>query len=630
MATIYDIAGTTSHTFTLGDGTTIFYGIATPSDDMGKIGDIYVQMKKELYGVNIVKYATSADDPGTTDPTIEINNFQDYASHYQRCYDQPLPVGTYVKYVGETSGAYTKGYYYRWNGTSWESKFNGNESLGRVWYKEAFNNTTGSRWSYIKTYTFDNAVINAYETGDFTNDFRVKIESADNIIPGGSIDESTTAETDYTVNHRAYGVTRFATDNESRSHVDKFISETPKQTYDNIIAITGLLSDLETPDTTNLVASDNSLQRQIDTIVSKSDVVDIVGTYAELEAYDTSDLGDDDVIKILQDETNSKATTYYRYLPVPEVPPAISVPTDSDLPAVTSTDDGKVAIVAADSTHSGYYECKYINDEYAWAFIGETYSGTPDYTVANKSTLPTATSSDVGKVAEVTANETFYECRKVNGTYAWAYSGPTIDDLHHDDHLHYWKRIGEEGPFYTKSEADGRFVHLEGSDTITGTKDFTGATVTVATQVASDNSNKAASTQYVTTAISTEDELVVHRSGQDTITGTKDFTGATVTVATQATSDDSNKAASTEFVHDLVDTSLLPAYDSTTAGKYLSVDNNGDTVWASINNVPLGDLSDVYLSSESDGQVLIYDPTLNSNAGGWKNGSQVTATIKYW
>lgn len=60
-------------------------------------------------------------------------------------------------------------------------------------------------------------------------------------------------------------------------------------------------------------AEDNSLQSQIDAIVDSTDVKDVVGTYAELESYDKSTLGDNDIIKVLTDETHEGATTYYRY-----------------------------------------------------------------------------------------------------------------------------------------------------------------------------------------------------------------------------------------------------------------------------------------------------------------------------
>ena len=58
---------------------------------------------------------------------------------------------------------------------------------------------------------------------------------------------------------------------------------------------------------------DNNLQTQIDAITSKSDVVDVVATYADLQAYDTQHLGNNDVIKVLDDETHDHSQTYYRW-----------------------------------------------------------------------------------------------------------------------------------------------------------------------------------------------------------------------------------------------------------------------------------------------------------------------------
>jgi len=59
--------------------------------------------------------------------------------------------------------------------------------------------------------------------------------------------------------------------------------------------------------------ADNGLQGQIDALAASSDVTDIVGTYADLEAYDTSKLKDNDIIKVLQDESQNDETTYYRW-----------------------------------------------------------------------------------------------------------------------------------------------------------------------------------------------------------------------------------------------------------------------------------------------------------------------------
>ena len=60
-------------------------------------------------------------------------------------------------------------------------------------------------------------------------------------------------------------------------------------------------------------AADNTLQGEIDAIKNSPDVVDIVDTYADLQAYDTSHLGDKDVIRVLTDETHDGASSYYRW-----------------------------------------------------------------------------------------------------------------------------------------------------------------------------------------------------------------------------------------------------------------------------------------------------------------------------
>lgn len=74
-------------------------------------------------------------------------------------------------------------------------------------------------------------------------------------------------------------------------------------------ALQGAIDDEETARKN----ADNGLQGQIDAITSSSDVVDIVGTYAELLQYPTAGLGDKDVIKVLQDETHNDAMSYYRW-----------------------------------------------------------------------------------------------------------------------------------------------------------------------------------------------------------------------------------------------------------------------------------------------------------------------------
>lgn len=55
------------------------------------------------------------------------------------------------------------------------------------------------------------------------------------------------------------------------------------------------------------------VNERVDLIEASSDCADVVGTKAELDSYDKSKLTDKAVIKVLQDESQENAQTYYRY-----------------------------------------------------------------------------------------------------------------------------------------------------------------------------------------------------------------------------------------------------------------------------------------------------------------------------
>lgn len=56
-----------------------------------------------------------------------------------------------------------------------------------------------------------------------------------------------------------------------------------------------------------------NVEDEVEEIKNNPDVVDIVATYAALQAYDTSHLTNDDVIRVLADETHDGQSTYYRW-----------------------------------------------------------------------------------------------------------------------------------------------------------------------------------------------------------------------------------------------------------------------------------------------------------------------------
>ena len=60
--------------------------------------------------------------------------------------------------------------------------------------------------------------------------------------------------------------------------------------------------------------ADNNLQSQIDAISASSDVIDVLGTYQDLQNYDTTHVKANDIIKVLQDSTHDNAQSYYRWV----------------------------------------------------------------------------------------------------------------------------------------------------------------------------------------------------------------------------------------------------------------------------------------------------------------------------
>ena len=56
-----------------------------------------------------------------------------------------------------------------------------------------------------------------------------------------------------------------------------------------------------------------NVEDEVEEIKDNPDVADIVATYADIQAYDTSKLTDKDVIRVLTDETHDGQSTYYRY-----------------------------------------------------------------------------------------------------------------------------------------------------------------------------------------------------------------------------------------------------------------------------------------------------------------------------
>lgn len=87
------------------------------------------------------------------------------------------------------------------------------------------------------------------------------------------------------------------------------------------------------------------LDNRIDVIEASSDVTDVVGTYQDLEDYDTSTLTDNDIIKVLEDSTHDDAISYYRWSTTSEsfsFVGSIGPYTDTDLSNLSSTGNARL------------------------------------------------------------------------------------------------------------------------------------------------------------------------------------------------------------------------------------------------------------------------------------------------
>lgn len=99
-----------------------------------------------------------------------------------------------------------------------------------------------------------------------------------------------------------------------RTQISTINSKIPAEaSVSNQLADKTFVSGLVSDEASARELADTNLQGQIDAITSASDVVDVVGTYSELQAYDTQHLKDNDIVKVLVDETHDNAITYYRW-----------------------------------------------------------------------------------------------------------------------------------------------------------------------------------------------------------------------------------------------------------------------------------------------------------------------------
>ena len=84
--------------------------------------------------------------------------------------------------------------------------------------------------------------------------------------------------------------------------------------YEQLQSQVGDVSEALSAETSARENADIGLQGQIDALTVSSGVIDVLGTYQDLQNYDTTHVKEDDIIKVLQDSTHNNAMTYYRWI----------------------------------------------------------------------------------------------------------------------------------------------------------------------------------------------------------------------------------------------------------------------------------------------------------------------------
>lgn len=346
------------------------------------------------------------------------------------------------------------------------------------------------------------------------------------------------------------------------------------------------LDDAILDETDARIEADEDIWTEIRTIEAASDVVDVVGTYAELEAYDTSKLHDNDLIKVLQDETHGDAITYYRWSTTTETfsyvgeqgPYYTQAQTDVLL-------DGKQNVLTAGDNITISNDVISATDTTYTAGTGLTLTGTEfavDTTViAEKSDLPTKTSDLTNDGADGTS--TYVEADELatvatSGDYSDLINTPTIPTVN-DATLTITQSGSTIGTFTANSSTDTT-INIAASSYSAGTGiDITNDTISVDNTVAmvSDLPTKTSDlandgSDGTSTYVEADELATVATSGAySDLTGTPTIptvNNATLTVTQNGTSTGTFTAnASSDVTIALTDTTY-------TAGTGITIDSS--------------------------------------------------------
>ena len=408
------------------------------------------------------------------------------------------------------------------------------------------------------------------------------------------------------------------------NEVDDLVNYYDKDETDTLIA-----TEAETRDVADL-----NLQEQIDAISSSSDVVDVVGTYAELQDYDTSRLGNNDIIKVLTDETHDDAISYYRWNDTTETftyigsqgPFYTKSETDATFVPQTRTINGKglnsdVVLTAADvNALPASTVIPTVND----ATLTIKKNGTTVTTfTANSAQNATADISVPTKVSDLTNDLDFVEETDLadvafSGDYADLTGAPSIptktSDLTNDSNF----------------VSDANYVHTDNNFTTTLKNKLDGIAAGAEVNVQSDwNVTDSSSDAFIKNkpSIPTKTSDLTNDSGF--------ITSAAVPTKTSDLTNDSGFI--TKNVSDLTnyytETEINSMFNALPAVPTKTSDLTNDSGFLTTSTLPIATTSSLGVVKIGNGLSIAADGTLSSSAlqsVDWSDVTNKPTDVSYW
>ena len=158
------------------------------------------------------------------------------------------------------------------------------------------------------------------------------------------------------------------------------------------------------------------VEDEVERLENNPDVADIVATYADLQAYDTSQLTDKDVIRVLQDETHDGDSTYYRWSTSTQTWTYIGESKQyTNFVGTDGTAAGIAGLVPAPATTDAD---KYLKSDGSWATVsgGSSYTAGDGISISEQDVI---SATNTGKSKELTSSDYNYPTDNPTSVALW-------------------------------------------------------------------------------------------------------------------------------------------------------------------------------------------------------------------